>query len=100
MPEHEREISRMENWVKTCVDCGVVNNPEFLHLKAQQLSDYFNQPLMGGIKEQIRGLVSSLYSNLPAKVVAVRIDEICKYVNNTFHASTSFANKLVTLFRN
>lgn len=101
MPGTCEKISRIieeASGKKHAVDFDVVDNPEFLR-EGSAVSDYFNPPLtlIGGESQRAIELVSSLYSNLPAKVVAVetRLAEIMKYVNNTFHAlKISFANEV------
>jgi GDP-mannose 6-dehydrogenase len=101
MPGTCEKISRIieeASGKKHGVDFDVVDNPEFLR-EGSAVSDYFNPPLtlIGGESQRAIELVSSLYSNLPAKVVTVetRLAEIMKYVNNTFHAlKISFANEV------
>jgi GDP-mannose 6-dehydrogenase len=101
MPGTCEKISRIieeASGKKHGIDFDVVDNPEFLR-EGSAVSDYFNPPLtlIGGESQRAIELVSSLYSNLPAKVVAVetRLAEIMKYVNNTFHAlKISFANEV------
>jgi len=80
------------------IDFDVVDNPEFLR-EGSAVHDYFHPPLtlIGGESQKAIEMVSSLYSNLPGKIVVVetRLAEIMKYVNNTFHAlKISFANEV------
>ena len=101
MPGTCEKISRIIEEVsgkKHGIDFDVVDNPEFLR-EGSAVNDYFNPPLtlIGGESEKAIKLVSSLYINLPGKIVAVntRLAEIMKYVNNTFHAlKISFANEI------
>ena len=101
MPGTCEKISRIIEEVsekKHGIDFDVVDNPEFLR-EGSAVNDYFNPPLtlIGGESEKAIELVSSLYVNLPGKIVAVntRLAEIMKYVNNTFHAlKISFANEI------
>lgn len=101
MPGTCEKISRIIEEVsgkKHGVDFDVVDNPEFLR-EGSAVDDYFNPPLtlIGGESQKAIEIVSSLYSNLPGKIVAVetRLAEIMKYVNNTFHAlKISFANEV------
>lgn len=101
MPGTCEKISRIIEEVsgkKNGIDFDVVDNPEFLR-EGSAVNDYFNPPLtlIGGESEKAIELVSSLYVNLPGKIVAVntRLAEIMKYVNNTFHAlKISFANEI------
>ena len=101
MPGTCEKISRIIEEVsghKHGIDFDVVDNPEFLR-EGSAVNDYFNPPLtlIGGDSQKAIEIVSSLYSNLPGKIVAVetRLAEIMKYVNNTFHAlKISFANEV------
>lgn len=101
MPGTCEKISRIIEEVsgkKHGIDFDVVDNPEFLR-EGSAVDDYFNPPLtlIGGESQKAIEIVSSLYSNLPGKIVAVetRLAEIMKYVNNTFHAlKISFANEV------
>lgn len=101
MPGTCEKISRIIEEVsekKNGIDFDVVDNPEFLR-EGSAVNDYFNPPLtlIGGESQKAIDLVSSLYINLPGKIVAVntRLAEIMKYVNNTFHAlKISFANEI------
>lgn len=101
MPGTCEKISRIIEEVsgkKLGIDFDVVDNPEFLR-EGSAVHDYFNPPLtlIGGESQKAIDVVSSLYINLPAKIIAVdtRLAEIMKYVNNTFHAlKISFANEI------
>ena len=101
MPGTCEKISRIIEEVsgkKHGVDFDVIDNPEFLR-EGSAVHDYFNPPLtlIGGESQKAIDVVSSLYVNLPAKIVTVetRLAEIMKYVNNTFHAlKISFANEI------
>ena len=101
MPGTCEKISRIieiASEKKHGIDFDVVDNPEFLR-EGSAVNDYFNPPLtlIGGESPKAIELVSSLYSNLPGKIITVdtRLAEIMKYVNNTFHAlKISFANEI------
>ncbi|TCK84947.1 nucleotide sugar dehydrogenase [Albibacterium bauzanense] len=80
------------------VDFAIVSNPEFLR-EGSAVADYNNPPLtlIGSHNPQATKIISSLYAHLPAEIVItdIRVAEIMKYVNNTFHAlKISFANEI------
>ena len=79
-------------------DFAVVDNPEFLR-EGTAVADYFNPPLtlIGSDNPIAAKKVSSLYTHLPGEIIVtdLRVAEIMKYVNNTFHAlKISFANEV------
>ena len=83
---------------KKNVDFAMVSNPEFLR-EGTAVHDYYNPPitLLGSEHAGAAEKVASLYRQLPAEVVItdVRVAELMKYVNNTFHAlKVSFANEI------
>lgn len=80
------------------VDFAVVSNPEFLR-EGTAIHDYYQPPLtlIGSESERASAVMRGLYEKLPAELVVtdVRIAELMKYVNNTFHAlKISFANEV------
>jgi GDP-mannose 6-dehydrogenase len=80
------------------VDFAMVSNPEFLR-EGTAVYDYFHPPitLLGAAHEEAAEKVASLYQSLPAEVIVtdIRVAEIMKYINNTFHAlKISFANEV------
>jgi len=80
------------------VDFAIVDNPEFLR-EGSAVADYFNPPLtlIGSDNKEAAETLASLYENLPGEIVVsdLRVAEIMKYVNNTFHAlKISFANEV------
>jgi len=80
------------------VDFAMVSNPEFLR-EGTAVHDYYHPPLtlIGSESPEAAEKVASLYRQLPAEVVItdVRVAEIMKYVNNTFHAlKVSFGNEI------
>jgi len=80
------------------VDFAMVSNPEFLR-EGTAVHDYYHPPLtlIGSESPEAAEKVASLYRQLPAEVVNtdVRVAEIMKYVNNTFHAlKVSFGNEI------
>lgn len=79
-------------------DFAVVDNPEFLR-EGTAVRDYHNPPLtlIGSGNKLAADLVASLYKDLPGELIVtkVRVAEIMKYVNNTYHAlKISFANEV------
>jgi len=77
---------------------AIVCNPEFLR-EGTAVRDYFHPPitLIGSSNKTAAEMIASIYRQLPGKVVIteVRVAEMMKYVNNTFHAlKVSFANEI------
>lgn len=80
------------------VDFAVVDNPEFLR-EGTAVFDYYNPPLtlIGSNSDLATQKMTSLYEQLPAELIVadVKVAEIMKYVNNTYHAlKISFANEI------
>jgi GDP-mannose 6-dehydrogenase len=80
------------------VDFAMVSNPEFLR-EGTAVHDYYHPPLtlIGSESPEAAEKVASLYNHLPAEVVIteVKVAELMKYVNNTFHAlKVSFGNEI------
>lgn len=83
---------------KRNVDFAIVDNPEFLR-EGTAVDDYYNPPLtlIGSDNKEAAEKVADLYRQLPGEVIItdLRIAEIMKYVNNTFHAlKISFGNEI------
>jgi len=92
--EKVEEISRKKRDVDFCV----LNNPEFLR-EGSAVEDYYHPPLtlIGSDNSEAANKLASLYEELPAEIIItdIRVAEIMKYVNNTFHAlKISFANEV------
>jgi GDP-mannose 6-dehydrogenase len=88
------EISQKKN----NVDFAVVSNPEFLR-EGTAVYDYNHPPftLIGAANKDAAATVASLYAHLPAEIIItdIRVAEIMKYVNNSFHAlKIAFANEI------
>lgn len=70
-------------------DFTVVSNPEFLR-EGTAVKDYFNPPLtlVGSDNEYAIEKMRELYKDLPGEFIAtdIKVSELMKYVNNTFHA--------------
>lgn len=80
------------------VDFAMVSNPEFLR-EGTAVKDYYNPPitLIGSHFPEAAQKLASVYDKLPGEVVItdVKVAEIMKYVNNTYHAlKISFANEV------
>lgn len=83
---------------KNNIDFAVVDNPEFLR-EGTAVQDYFHPPLtlIGSDCERATEIMKELYAPLPGEIIVteVKVAEIMKYVNNTFHAlKISFANEI------
>ena len=77
---------------------AVVSNPEFLR-EGTAVHDYFNPPItvLGSDSERAIEAMERLYDNIASEFVVtdIRVAEIMKYVNNTFHAlKIVFANEV------
>lgn len=67
----------------------VVSNPEFLR-EGTAVQDYFNPPLtlIGTDNEYAKKKFHELYKDMPSEFISteIKVAEMMKYVNNTFHA--------------
>ncbi len=92
------EIIEENSNKKRNIDFAIVDNPEFLR-EGSAVYDYYHPPLtlIGSDKKEAAELVASLYEDLPSEIIIteLKVAEIMKYVNNTFHAlKISFANEV------
>jgi GDP-mannose 6-dehydrogenase len=92
------EIIEQTSGKKRNRDFTVVSNPEFLR-EGSAVKDYFNPALtvIGGDHEQALEVVASLYEGLgkPIEYTSIKVAELIKYVNNSFHAlKIAFANEV------
>jgi len=83
---------------KNNLDFAVLSNPEFLR-EGSAVHDYYNPPLtlIGGDYEPATKKLAEIYKDLPGEIMItdLKVVEIMKYVNNTFHAlKISFANEI------
>ncbi|HWC52401.1 MAG TPA: nucleotide sugar dehydrogenase [Chitinophagaceae bacterium] len=83
---------------KRNVHFAMVSNPEFLR-EGTAVYDYYHPPLtlIGSEHRESAEKIALLYKELPAEIVItdVKVAELMKYVNNTFHAlKISFANEI------
>jgi len=77
---------------------SVVSNPEFLR-EGTAVADYYNPPVtvLGGDNDRALSVVAELYSKVsgPIEKVDIKVAEVIKYVNNSFHAlKITFANEV------
>ena len=89
----ERESGKRRN-----EDFAVVSNPEFLR-EGTSVRDYFHPPLtlIGTDNERAEQMFRELYKDIDAEFVCtdIKVAEIMKYVNNTYHAlKIVFANEV------
>ena len=70
-------------------DFTVVSNPEFLR-EGTSVKDYFNPPLtlVGTDMPEAEAVFREIYKGIDAEFIAtdIRVAEMMKYVNNTYHA--------------
>lgn len=83
---------------KRNVDFAVLDNPEFLR-EGTAIKDYNNPPLtlIGSDNKEAAEIMASLYRHLPSEIIItdLKVAEIMKYVNNTYHAlKISFGNEV------
>jgi len=86
---------------KAGVDFGLCMNPEFLR-EGTSIFDFHNPPktVIGELNPRSGDLLAALYQDLPGPHVRVpiRVAEMVKYVDNTFHAlKVTFANEVGNL---
>ena len=77
---------------------SIVSNPEFLR-EGTAVQDYYNPPvtILGGDSKYALDVLSEVYSkiNSPVEKVPIKVAEMIKYVNNSFHAlKVVFANEV------
>jgi len=83
---------------KRNVDFAIVSNPEFLR-EGTAVSDYYNPPVtvLGSDCERGLNIMELLYKDLngPVEKTEIKVAEIIKYVNNSYHAlKITFANEV------
>jgi len=87
--ERVGEIIAEASGLKRGVDFTVVSNPEFLR-EGTSVKDYFNPPLtlVGTDMPEAEEVFRELYSGIDAEFICteIRVAEMMKYVNNTYHA--------------
>lgn len=83
---------------KRNIDFAIVSNPEFLR-EGTAVEDYYNPPVtvLGSDSEKGLEVMESLYKDLngPIEKTEIKVAEIIKYVNNSYHAlKITFANEV------
>lgn len=92
------EIIEQVSNKKNNKDFAVVSNPEFLR-EGSAVKDFYNPALtvVGTDNEFAFNKVKKLYEgiNAPIEITDIKVAEIIKYVNNSYHAlKISFANEI------
>jgi GDP-mannose 6-dehydrogenase len=92
------EMIEQASGKKRNIGFSVVSNPEFLR-EGSAVEDYYNPPytVIGSDNEQAIALMKEVYSpvNGPVEVVEIKVAELIKYVNNSYHAlKVVFANEI------
>lgn len=94
-------ILEHESGMRAGVDFGVCMNPEFLR-EGTSVHDFHHPPktVIGQLNERSGEALAAIYANLPCPLIrtSIRIAEMVKYVDNTFHAlKVTFANEIGNL---
>lgn len=83
------EIISEEGGLERGKDFTVVSNPEFLR-EGTSVEDYFNPPLtlIGTDSEYAEKIFREMYKDINAEFICtdIKVAEMMKYVNNTYHA--------------
>jgi len=92
------EIIEEESGKKRNVDFGVVSNPEFMR-EGSAVEDYYSAAMtvIGSESKKSLDIMKMIYGDLNAPVVVteIKVAELIKYVNNSFHAlKIAFANEV------
>lgn len=92
LPGTNEKVSKMIEEASGLVrgkDFTVVSNPEFLR-EGTSVEDYFNPPLtlVGTDMPEAEAVFREIYKGIDAEFIAtdIRVAEMMKYVNNTYHA--------------
>lgn len=87
--ERVGEIIEEASGLKRGVDFTIVSNPEFLR-EGTSVKDYFNPPLtlVGTDMPEAEAVFRVIYKGIDAEFICtdIRVAEMMKYVNNTYHA--------------
>lgn len=92
------EIIEQESGLKRGKDFTIVSNPEFLR-EGTSVHDYFNPPLtlVGTDSKYAEDVFREMYKDINGEFVCtgIKVAEMMKYVNNTYHAlKIVFANEV------
>jgi GDP-mannose 6-dehydrogenase len=95
------EIIEENSGKKRGVHFSVVSNPEFLR-EGSAVHDYYHPSVtvIGGDNTYAMEQVASLYRclNAPIEITDIKVAEIIKYINNSFHAlKIAFSNEVGTI---
>jgi len=96
--ERISQIIEQESGRRRGDDFAVVSNPEFLR-EGTAVRDFNNPPLtvLGSESPRAISILTELYSDngSPIEVVPIKVAEMIKYVNNSYHAlKVTFANEV------
>lgn len=87
--ERVGQIIEEASGLKRGVDFTIVSNPEFLR-EGTSVQDYFNPPLtlVGTDMPEAEAVFREIYKGIEAEFICtdIRVAEMMKYVNNTYHA--------------
>jgi GDP-mannose 6-dehydrogenase len=94
-------ILERESGLKAGVDFGVCMNPEFLR-EGTSVHDFHHPPktVIGELNSHSGDVLAAIYGGLPGPLIrtSIRVAEMVKYVDNTFHAiKVTFANEIGNL---
>jgi GDP-mannose 6-dehydrogenase len=94
-------ILERESGLKAGVDFGVCMNPEFLR-EGTSVHDFHHPPktVIGELNSQSGDALAEIYGVLPGPMIrtSIRVAEMVKYVDNSFHAlKVTFANEVGNL---
>ena len=83
---------------KAGTDFGICHNPEFLR-EGSGMEDFFNPPVtvIGQLDQKSGDTLEKIYEGINGEKVrtTIKIGEMIKYVNNTFHGlKVTFANEI------
>lgn len=92
------EILAKSSGLKRNEGFAVVSNPEFLR-EGTAVEDYYNPPftLFGTDNDHAATIMRNIYSKVNGEIIRsdIRVAELIKYVNNSFHAlKVTFANEV------
>ena len=92
------QIIEQESGKRRGTDFAVVSNPEFLR-EGTSVRDFFHPPLtlVGTDNKRAENMMRELYKDIEAEFIVadIKVAEIMKYINNTYHAlKIVFANEV------
>ncbi len=104
MPGTNQKVGKIvseESGKKVNIDFAVVSNPEFLR-EGTAVEDYYNPPytLIGTENDKAADIMKQIYEKVNGEFIRteIKIVEMIKYINNSFHAlKITFANEVGTI---